>query len=66
MIFKAFQLFSYNIDPTFSDKFLYVICPQESLDIRYLQCKAAVRVGLLKKFLRLKYKLPDRFQVGQL
>ncbi|KAH9525350.1 hypothetical protein Btru_001130 [Bulinus truncatus] len=36
---------------------------KESVDVRYLQCKAAVTVGLLKKFLRLKYSLPDHFLI---
>ena len=32
-------------------------------DIRYLLCPAAVSVGHLKKFLRLKYDLPVNYQV---
>uniref|UniRef100_A0A2C9M9D4 RING-type domain-containing protein n=1 Tax=Biomphalaria glabrata TaxID=6526 RepID=A0A2C9M9D4_BIOGL len=35
----------------------------ESVDVRYLQCKAGVTVGLLKKFLRLKYSLSSQFQI---
>ncbi|GFO24480.1 polycomb complex protein bmi-1 [Plakobranchus ocellatus] len=34
-----------------------------AVDIRYLQCKAAVTVGLLKKFVHLKYGLPRHFEV---
>ncbi|KAK0046445.1 polycomb group protein Psc, partial [Biomphalaria pfeifferi] len=36
---------------------------KESVDVRYLQCKAGVTVGLLKKFLRLKYSLSAQFQI---
>ncbi|GFS10239.1 polycomb complex protein BMI-1 [Elysia marginata] len=37
---------------------------KEAVDIRYLQCKAAVTVGVLKKFIRLKYGLPAHFEVS--
>ncbi|BFZ02128.1 hypothetical protein BsWGS_05167 [Bradybaena similaris] len=36
---------------------------KEAVDVRFLQCKAAVTVGHLKKFVRLKYGLPSHFQV---
>ncbi|BFY97307.1 hypothetical protein BsWGS_00347 [Bradybaena similaris] len=36
---------------------------KEAVDVRYLQCKAAVTIGHLKKFVRLKYALPPHFQV---
>ncbi|XP_041365679.1 polycomb complex protein BMI-1-like [Gigantopelta aegis] len=35
----------------------------EKRDIRYLLCPAAVSVGHLKKFLRLKYDLPVNYQI---
>ncbi|XP_059140451.1 polycomb group protein Psc-like [Physella acuta] len=36
---------------------------KEAVDVRYLQCKAAVTVGHLKKFVRLKYNLPVHYQI---
>ncbi|RUS87936.1 hypothetical protein EGW08_004291, partial [Elysia chlorotica] len=36
---------------------------KEAVDTRYLQCKAGVKIGLLKKFIRLKYGLPAHYEV---
>nr|KAG5694236.1 hypothetical protein BaRGS_035340 [Batillaria attramentaria] len=32
-------------------------------DVRYLQCPASVTIGILKKFIRLKYELPHHYQI---
>ncbi|KAK3584735.1 hypothetical protein CHS0354_019860 [Potamilus streckersoni] len=36
---------------------------KETRDVRYIQCKAAITVGYLKKFLRLKFSLQENYQV---
>ncbi|XP_048756041.2 polycomb group protein Psc-like [Ostrea edulis] len=36
---------------------------KEAEDCRYLLCPAAVTIGLLKKFIRLKFSLNDRYQI---
>ncbi|XP_061186061.1 polycomb group protein Psc-like [Saccostrea echinata] len=36
---------------------------KESGDCRYLLCPAVVTIGLLKKFIRLKFSLSDRYQI---
>lgn len=37
---------------------------QPPKNVRYLRCPAGVTIGILKKFVRLKYELPNRYEVS--